>query len=325
MMDYNRVYYTDAKIVPEKDETHVLKLSKTKYRFKQVNRKEWEIMSTAAVLDYVSSKGFNEITFIKKNGDLKPYVKNGEGLYVFMSIADGEKLKLRNENNGLRLTELLARFHNAAEGFIQPPGIKIQVDWGKRMERYRMFTSRLEKYINYIENKEVLNEFEEYTLQYTETLIKRARAGMKILKSLSYLRSLESSMKRKEICINNISSNTAIINEDGVVISKIFEIGYNMAEEDIAALIKKLIIVTGDPGVFDRVMGKYCGIRELGEDSESIIKALVSYPSDSIKVILKYYNQTKDMTEGDSAYNLLMLEKLKKYIGKELLTDVLGG
>lgn len=324
-MDSNKTYFREGKTVLNRNEPHVFKLSRTQYGFRQVDRKEWEVMSTAAVLDYVSSKGFNDILFIKKNGDFKPYVKKGEEIYILMSIDEGQKLKLRTENNGLMFAELLAKFHSAAEGFIQPPGIKIRVDWGKRMESFRMLTSRLEKYINYIRNKETLNEFEEYTWQYTEILIKRAKAAMKILKSLSYLRALESSMKRKEICINCISSNTAIIKGDNVVISKIFELGYNMTEEDIAALIKKLIIETGDRGVFDRVMCKYSDIREFGEDSGNIIKAFVSYPSDSIKVILKYYNHTKDMIEEDVLYNTVMLEKFKKYISRELLTDVLGG
>ena len=290
-----------------------------------MDRKEWEVMSTAAVLDYVSSNGFNDILFIKKNGDFKPYVKKGEEIYILMSMVDGKKLKLRTENNGLIFAELLAKFHSAAEGFIQPPGIKIRVDWGKRMERFRMLTSYLEKYINYIRNKETLDEFEEYTWQYTEILIKRAKASMKILKSLGYLKALEGSMKRKEICINCITSNTAIIKRDNAVISKIFELGYNMAEEDIAALIKKLVIETGDRGMFDRVISKYSETREVGEDSENIIKALVSYPSDSIKVILKYYNHTKDMIDEDVLYNTGMMNKFKKYISRELLTDVLGG
>jgi hypothetical protein len=324
-MDLNKAYYREGKIVLNKDEPHVFKLSRTQYGFKQVDKKEWEVMSTAAVLDYVFSNGFNDILFIKKNGALKPYVKKGEEIYILMSQATGQKLKLRTENNGLIFAELLAKFHSAAEGFIQPPGIKIRVDWGKRMERFRMLTSQLEKYINYIGNKEVLNEFEEYTSQYAEILIKRAKAAMKILKSLSYLRALEGSMKRKEICINCISSNTAIIKRDNVVISKIFELGYNMAEEDIAALIKKLIIETGDKGVLEKIVCKYSDIREVGEDSENIIKALVSYPFDSIKAILKYYNHTKDMIEEDVLYNTEMMEKFKKYISRELLTDVLGG
>lgn len=324
-MDNKRAQYRDIKTVEKKNESHVFRLLRTKYSFKRVDRKEWEVMSTAAVLDYVSSRGFNEISSIKKIGSYKPYVKKGEEIYVLMSMPYGQKLKLKTESSGLILSELLAKFHNAAEGFIQPPGIKLRVDWGKRMERFRMFTSRLEKYINYIEGKEVLNEFEEYTLGYTDLLIKRARSSMKILKSLGYLRALEGSMKRKEICINGISNNTAIINGDGVVISKIFELGYNMAEEDIAALIKKVIQDTGDSKIFDKMIGKYFEIREAQKDSESIIKALISYPFDSIKIILKYYNHTRDVPEEDILYNSAMLQKFKKYISKELLTDVLEG
>lgn len=323
-MENKRAQLRGARTVERKNEPHIFRLLK-KYSFRKVDRKEWEIASTASVLDYVSSKGFNEILFIKKIGAFKPYVKKGEEIYVLTSTSLGQKLKLKNEENALILAKLLAKFHNAAEGFIQPPGIRLRVDWGKRMERLRMSTSRLEKYIKYIENKENLNGFEEYTLKYTEMLIKRAKSSMKILKSLGYLRALEGSMKRKEICINGISSNTAIINEDRAVISKIFELGYNMVEEDIAALVKKAVEETGDRALSQRIMDKYFEIREAQEDSERIIKAFVSYPFDSIKVILKYYDHIKDVPEENLQYNTVMLEKFKKYINRELLTDILEG
>lgn len=324
-MENKRAQYRDVKTAGKKKEPQTFKILKTKYTLNRVNRKEWEVMSTAAVLDYVSSRGFNEILFIKRIGVSKSYIKKGEEIYILTSMFPGQKLKLINEENGLILAELLAKFHNAAEGFIQPPGIKLRVDWGKRMERLRTSTSRLEKYINYINSKEKLNEFEEYTLKYTEMLIKRAKTSMKILKSLGYLRALEGSMKRKEICINGISNRTAIISGDRLVISKIFELGYNMVEEDIAALIKKVIQETGDKTLFDRISSKYFKIREAGEDSEKIIRALVSYPSDSVKVILKYYDHARNVPEEDLLYNTAMLKKFKKYINKELLTDVLEG
>lgn len=324
-MENKRAQYRDAKAVEKKNKPHVFKLLKTKYSLNRVNRKEWEVMSTAAVLDYVSSRGFNEILFIKRIGVSKSYIKKGEEIYILTSMFQGQKLKLKNEESGLAFAELLAKFHNAAEGFTQPPGIKLRVDWGKRMERLRTSTSRLEKYINYVNSREKLNEFEEYTLKYTEILIKRARASMKILKSLGYLRALEGSMKRKEICINGISNRTAIMNGDRLVISRIFELGYNMVEEDIAALIKKVIQETGDKTLFDSVAGRYFETREAGEDSEKIIRALISYPSDSIKVILKYYDHARNTPEEDLLYNTAMLKKLKKYINKELLTDVLEG
>lgn len=323
-MESKKAQCREAKTALKKNGLHVFRLSKTKYSFKRIDRKEWEVMSITSVLDYVLSNDFNEMLFIKKIGAYKQYIKRGDQIYILISKAQGEKLKLRNEENGLIFTELLAKFHNAAEGFIQPPGIKLRVDWGKGLERLRMSTSRLEKYINYIDNKETLNEFEEYTSKYTEMLLKRARASMKILKSLGYLRALECSMKRKEICINNISSNTAILIGDKALISKIFELGYNMVEEDISALIKKLIQATGDRTILNKVIDKYSEFREVGEDSEKIIKAFISYPFDSIKVILKYYNSTVDMPDEDILSNSGMLDKFKKYISKELLTDVLG-
>jgi Ser/Thr protein kinase RdoA (MazF antagonist) len=213
------------------------------------------------------------------------------------------------------MAELLAKFHNAAEGFIQPPGIKIRVGWGKRMERCRVMTIKLEKYCAVLK-RAASNEFEEMTAEYAENLLKRARASMKVLRSLDYLNSLEGSMKRKEICLNAISSNTAVVVNEKIIITKVFEMGYNMVEEDIASLISKVIQETQDAAVFDRMIEKYQSHRYLGEKSINIIKALVSYPFESIKVITRYQKHPE-------LYGVY-LEKFRGYVSKERWTDILG-
>jgi CotS family spore coat protein len=318
-----RSYEVKSENLPADDDNYKPRLSRPKYTLKHIDASEWEITSAAAVLEYVSSRGFKSIISIKRDGDSKPYIKNGDKIYALIRVIDGQKLKLRTKENGIRLAQTLGDFHNAAENFMQPPGVKLKVDWGKRMEKYRTLTSRLERYIDYLDEREKLNDFEEFTLGYVEMLLKRAKLSMKVLRSLGYLKALESSMKRKEICLNSVSSNTAVLYRSKVIITKIFDIGYNMVEEDLASLIKKLIEETGDRTVFVDIINAYKDKRNLNEDSEAIIKALISYPFDSIKMIARYFQHGKN-DEDNPIYDACLLEKFKKYIEKEMLTDVMG-
>jgi len=138
---------------------------------------------------------------------------------------------------------------------------------------------------------------------------------MKVLRSLDYLNALESSMKRKEICLNSISNYTARVEENRVVIVKVFDMGYNMTEEDVASLIKKAIEECKEKEAFNDVIERYEEYRWLEDKSINIIRALVSYPYDSIKAIIRY---TKYPEEQES-----LLEKFKEYVELEQWTDVM--
>lgn len=313
-MDIGRVYNIRCKKVIECENGYILKLSKSKLLLMPVYSDESNIMSACAVIDYAKERGFKNIIRVIKSGDGKPYIKENGILYVLVDFIEGGKLKFKTRENAEKMGEILAEFHNAVEYFEQPPGIKIDVRWGKRMERYRNYTIQLEKYSKRIKD-DVKNTFEGYTLSHVDYLIKRAKASMKILKSIDYLSSLEDSMRRREVCLNSISNNTAIINNGKVTITRVFDIGYNMVEEDIAALIKKSIEETKEKLVFNDILESYKKVRNIDERSETIIKALVSYPYDSIKTIIRYNKYPENYNEH--------LSKFMNYMELEQWTDVL--
>lgn len=314
-MNISKFYPMKYKKIVEDGDTYIIYATKSTLILRPVDVKESEIISSVAVIDYVLQKGFKNILAIKRNIEGKPYTKHEGKTYILCQSHGSEKLRIRSEENAFLMAELLANFHNAAEGFTQPIGVKVKVDWGKTMERYRALTCKLERYIDYINDKEKLNQFEEYTKTYLPYLLKRAKQSMKILRSAKYLTALEKSMKSREVCINGISNNTAVIQEDNLTIVKIFELGYNMVEEDISGLLKKLMEETGNKELFTSIIDKYSETRKVSEASKDIIKALVSYPADSIKIIGKYM---REMESNDE-----LLDKFKKYITNEQRTDIL--
>jgi CotS family spore coat protein len=314
-MDYIKDYPVKSKrIVGDKDGLTVY-TSKSNFVLKHVECKESEIIASAAIIEHVMQKGFSNILSIKRNMEGKPYIKKEGKIFVLYQEFENNKLSLNSKENGLLFAEYLAKFHNSSVGFIQPTGVKVRVSWGKNMERYRTLICRLEKYIDYINEKEKLNKFEEYTKPYVNNLLKRAKQSMKVLRSAKYLMALEKSMKRKEICLNGISQNTAVVRGEEVIIVKVFEMGYNMVEEDVSALVKKIIEETEDKTLFDNILERYEEYREGNCISKDIVKALVSYPVDSIKIIGKYL---KDMEDSEE-----LLEKFKKYMKYEQRTDLM--
>lgn len=314
-MNIKESYNLNPKRIIKVNDGYLLQLSKVKLVLSHVSYKEWEIQCASEIINRLVSKGFTNIIIIRRNREGKPFINESNTLYILTDNAEELRFKLNSRKNGTAMAEVLAHFHNVAEGFTPPPGVKMKVRWGKKMEKCRNLTMRIEKFVDYISDKKNLSEFEAYAKPYAQELLRRAKASMKILKSMDYIKGLESSMKRKEVCINAISNNTAKLSGGRLTITKVFDIAYNMVEEDVAALIKKLIEETGDKGVYDYVLSTYCRIRNVDENSRRIIRALVSFPFDSIKTISKYMDH---MDRGEE-----LLNKLKKYMKNEYKTDIL--
>jgi CotS family spore coat protein len=324
-MERDATIYREIEGNEIKKESNGSRLNKMKYKFIEVNKKEAEILGATAIIEFAAFNGFKNIISIKKIGERKPYIKRNEKLYVLTNSLEMDKFKLKTIEEGLCFAEVLAKFHRATEGYIPPQGIKLCVYWGRKMEKYRISLLRFEKYIEFLSNKKDLNDFEEYVMKCSGALLKTAITAMKRLKTLSYLKALENSMKNKEVCLNSISSNTAVIGERRVIVKDIYSIGYNMVEEDIGALIKRILEETGDENAFREIVDKYKENRELSDSSEEIIRALVSYPYEPIKIILKYNKKSKHIIEEGAQISFRMKEKLEKYIKKQLRTVVLEG
>lgn len=285
-----------------------------KISIRSVDICEWEAVSAYAYIEFLKRNGFYNIVSLLKNKSGKPYLRKDDKLYVAMEEFYGENLKLRNIDEGTKAAKILAQFHNAGEGFIPPSGVKVRAFWGKNSEKYRMLTVKLEKYIDYIKEKKNLNEFEICTLEYTNSLLLQCKECMKIFRSPIYINALEKSMKKRELCINEISGGTFRSVGEDFILSKVFDIGYNMIEEDISQLIRR-VIKEEDILSYKDILNEYKYTKNISVNSETIIKALVSFPVDSVKLISKYFDDMRDLES--------MVKKFIKSIENDKKTYIL--
>ncbi|QCX33433.1 hypothetical protein FDN13_06745 [Caloramator sp. E03] len=276
-----------------------------------VDAKEWEILSANAIINYAVSNGFKSLIRINIVENGKIYTKNTNGLFININEYGSENFRLDNKKNIMIMAAMLAHFHNCAEGFVQPQGIKAKVYWGKRAEKYRALISKLERFKNEVSNKENLSQFEEYVMPYLDELIIRAKACQKIFKSKEYLKALEDSMKKKEVCINSASSCTAVVKNGRPLIVKVFDMGYNLCIEDVALLIKHSIEDSMDKRVYKDIIKKYSSIRKIDNGTDKIIKSYVSFPYYTLKTIKKYMENSKDDEEYiDKFKRVYQIEKI---------------
>lgn len=275
------------------------------------NKKEWERLSSSEIIQYLISRGFEDIvTFKNEYEDIQKTQKFNE-TYPSINGLEGEKFEIVTRENILKFTKILGDLHNCGEGFIKPPGVKIKTEWGKSIEKYRTLTRTTERYIKTIKERGAINNFEVIIGNSVEHLMNKAQASLKILKSPQYLDALERSMNLKEICLNSICDNTAVINDGKIIIVNVFNLSYNMTLEDLGSLIKKCSGKNNTQNICGEIVESYSNIRPLDENSKVILKAIVDFPYDSIKIINRYCNGKGQET--------VLIEKFKKYYERDLM------
>ena len=233
--------------------SRLYKEDNTNYIIKRVEDSQEKIILSSSIIDWVKKRGFNNILDIKKTYYGRPYIKINKKKYLAQLNIKGKKLRLTN-NDDLRLAmSSLAKFHLAAEGYPIQSGIKIESSWGRCMEKYKTFIANLEKYAYKIERYGAKNEFEKVTSYYLDDLYN---------------------------CSKDKNKNAYI--------TKIYSLGYNMCEEDIASILRRYIEETGRIEFLQEMINEYTKIRELSSVSKENLINLVMFPESPIKIISKY-------------------------------------
>lgn len=314
LMDYYDINYRKVMKI---NEDYLVALPKTNLILKKINKSEAELTAALAIVDYVRKSGFSNLISIRHNREGKAFTKLEGKVYVLIEVFQGEKIKFYDVEDVTYFTMTLAEFHQAAEGYKQSPGIQTKVLWGKRMEQYRTCLMKVEKFAKDIKLKEELDVFEKVAIIFIDSLVERCRQSCKILKSIDYLKALEDSMLSREISFNSVSKNSITLFNKRIMLMNPFNCAYNMVEEDIAQIVKRSIEETEEKGMLEYIISTYNSVKPLRDSSEKIIKALVSYPIDSVKTILKYLKAP----EAAESY----IEKFEDYVKREELSNLLGG
>ena len=269
--------------------SRLYKEDNTNYIIKRVEDSQEKIILSSSIIDWVKKRGFNNILDIKKTYYGRPYIKINKKKYLAQLNIKGKKLRLTN-NDDLRLAmSTLAKFHLAAEGYPIQSGIKIESSWGRCMEKYKTFISNLEKYAYKVEKYGAKNEFEKVTSNYLDDLYKYSKKTIDFFRSEKYILAIEESMKKREVCINDFTQNSVLIDKNkNAYITKIYSLGYNMCEEDIASILRRYIEETGRIEFLQEMINEYTKIRELSSVSKENLINLVMFPESPIKIISKY-------------------------------------
>lgn len=159
---------------------------------------------------------------------------------------------------------------------------------GKSVEKVKVDIKRLNRNLNKIESKNVMDEF---LLINGYHILNQSEGALDRFKNINYLDLIRRSMKKNEICLNRVDESNIRAVED-IEIGTLKGITYNLVEEDILSYLRKVKIRNKKIN-FDYVIDKYIEISKLDENSKLYIKILLEIPIDTIRYCKKYLRGRK--------------------------------
>lgn len=282
----------------------------SEWTIKKFEGSEQSILSSSSILEWVKDGRFNNIADIKRTYYGRPYIKIEDDKYILTNNIKGKKLKLSNKNEVIDSIKCLADFHLAAEGYLMPSGIKTVAYWGRCMEKYKTFTCNLEKYQDFLDKNGCKNEFESETKKYLDDLYKASKKSIEFFRSERYIDAIEQSMKRREICINDFTQNSVVTigKNKQPFITKVFSLGYNMCEEDIATMARRYIEETNCIEFLEEIISEYDKKRSINSVSKENIRYMALFPESPLKIITKYMK--KGLYKKDMLQSFLSMSKI---------------
>ena len=219
-----------------------------------------------------------------------------KGIYVLE-----ENFKYKKDiqmNDIISQVDLIVNMHKILAGYRFNGLIRIKSIIGREIEDYKIKLKKLQRHYDTIIGCDCKKYMDKMILCEGKSLLKQGREALEYINDCCYISIIERSMNRQEICLGRCDEGNLRENNGRYEVGTIKTIAYNLVEEDLYKYIKKLQKKQIDFNV-EEVIKQFVYNSHLSASSLSYLRALCSYPRESLKVWQKYIENKKNKTEEE--------------------------
>ncbi|MCY6369886.1 spore coat protein [Clostridium ganghwense] len=223
-------------------------------------------------------------------------------------IESQKKISVKNkiiDEGIINQLKLISEFHSKAMGYDNYIGHKLQDKRGRIVEQYKIYIKKIRRELEEVKKKSELNSLEKLFLQCGDEYLDKAQKCIDKIYENNYLELIKRSMDRIEVCLGN-TYFTNLNKEEQIEVLTIEECCYDLVEMDGVYFFNK-IKKKGRSLNYKELIHKFCEFENLNQDSEKFIEALISYPYDFMKCLMRY---KKDKYELNEEKYRMKLEKI---------------
>lgn len=280
--------------------------------FKKAKRDEAKIQFAASAYEYLSDRGFKNISKINKTLSGTCIISCNGSKYLLQDFVRGSFMSINTAADAAKAAQALALLHKAGEGFVPSQGSHARVDWGKWMDKFKANAMNIKRYSRNLQDKKELTRFDKLYVKYAEEYYQKMFNAYLTLRNFGYLQRVQESMEHNQLTHKEFRRHSLYMNDkDEVFVSNMENCAYDIREADIATLLES-ISGKNKAELAVAALKAYSAVIKLDRRSIKLIQGFVLEPKRFYKVIERYYGRKKNFTETE------LLSKLERAIKKEL-------
>jgi spore coat protein I len=280
-------------------------------RLRRAKRDEAKIQFAASAYEYLTGRGFTNISRINRTLDGEYIISYNGGKYLLQDFVPGRLMEIKTTDDAVSAARALARLHKAGEGFVPASGSHARVDWGRWMDKFKANAINIKKYNRNLLEKKELTKFDKLYVKHAEEYYEKMFNSYLMLRNFGYLEKVQQSMMQNQLAHKEFRRHALLMTENNeIFVSNLENCAYDIREADIATLLESFS-GKNKAELARAAIKAYSEIIRLDRNSIKIIQGFLLEPKRFYKVIERYYGRKKNFTEAE------LLNKLERAIKKE--------
>jgi len=266
----------------------------TRYKVVRSHLGAGEILREHEVKEYLRRAGFAWVDNFLLTADGKPYISLGRDFFVAAAHDKAREVRFECGEDIKLAAKTLANMHNAAQSgefdFAQLPYST------PLPEVFAKDSLELHGYAKQIRKKSGgLSEFEMLFIRHVDYYVEQINSAVESLERGNYATAARS------ICHNALKEETLHISQSGECCITDFSLAsWDVALVDLAVIIRRHAARGGEDAVAAGVLvDSYSAVLPLGCDALNLLRGLLIYPAQFVKLAKQYFIKKRAFTPGN--------------------------
>lgn len=245
-----------------------------------------------ALKKYMEDRGFDGLEKTYRTTDDLPCFRIEDSAYILVKYTPAQRIDIENMEELKQMTETLAKFHNAAEGFKDE---RIRCNYGHAEEFLDKRTSEFTRVRRRIKNFGDYTPVDLLVVKYYDKYMERIKKASELLTKSRVKEAVENAKNKNNICHNSFKNDNVRKCENGsIIISGLYGCTIDISVIDVAHLIRRYIKTdNADEKGIAKILDDYGSLRHISDGDLGVIKGMLVYPYKFLKLVNEHYNKRR--------------------------------
>jgi CotS family spore coat protein len=269
----------------------ILFLKRFKHNTKKVEKVE-------SIIKFLNSKSFYNTPGFIYTSENKLYVEYKDYFYYMTEWLAGDECDFKNKDELQKAIELLANFHKASLGFVDP-SVEIEYKYIDLIQEFSQKMNDFEKFIQKIAHRKIRTFFDKFYIENMNYFYFRGDLAINILKNSNYSKMLNNP-EDKYLCHDSFYYQNLIKLNGDMYIVDLDQCSHNIKAYDLGKFIRRMMTKKEYEWDFQKskeIISIYDSFNSLNEDDYKILLAIAIFPHKFWKLGSKRYFKNKAWLE----------------------------